>query len=381
MAFILGFAVVGAGAYWGYTNVPKYTYSNVIWYTDFSSNELDLVNDFTREVTFSGFGTNALDWTTDSDNNTFVKDNQLWIKPTLTDLAYNVEGASVNLTSLGQCTVNYTKEDCFAQRNSTSGAFINAVQSGRLTTQYKHIMRYGRIEVSAKLPLGDFMWPAIWMLPNDNVYGIWPASGEVDLIESRGNKPGYPGGGYDTVQSSVHMAPVGDNIYASGGVIGKRISNPVVPVPNSYTPGEFHIYGMDWTPQSLRVWVDDPIYTLLDWKFLKDPIQNFGLPEVDSYGNPIISPWTISDHKSAPFDESFYLILSVAVGGGYFEYTDTPWSRDAPYWTQQKMVWEARDEMSKTWHTDEAALRVDWIRMTELDDVEYWENLPSALYN
>lgn len=383
VAGAIGVLMVCAGAYWGYTDVPTYTYTNVVWYTDFSDNKLDLVNDFSRDVSFSGFGTNSLEWNTDSDNNTFVKDNQLWIKPTLTDLAYNVEGVSVNMTELGQCSVPYVKQDCFAQRNSTSGAFINAVQSGRLNTKGKHSLRYGRIEVNAKTPLGDWMWPAIWMLPEDDVYGIWPASGEIDLVESRGNVVGYPGGGYDTIQASVHMAPVGESTYATGGEIKGKVSNPSVPIPLSFLPGEFHTYGMDWTPQFLRIWVDDPIYALLQWDFLLDPIDNFGLPATNpSTGAAMISPWTISNHKSAPFDESFYLIMNVAVGGqsGYFDTKDAPWSRDADYWTAQKQVWEAREELSKTWHTDHNAMVIDWIRMTELDNVDHWENLKSALY-
>lgn len=375
IAAIVGVLMVVGGAYWGYANVPTHKYTNVVWYEDFSENKLDLVNDFTREVSFSAFGANSLEWNTDNDNNTFVLNNQLWIKPTLTDSSLNVEGVSVNLTASGQCTVPYVKQDCFAQRNSTSGAFINAVQSGRLVTKGKHTMRYGRLEVNAKTPLGDWMWPAIWLLPEDNVYGIWPASGEIDIIESRGNKIGYPGGGYDTVQSSIHMAPVGEDEYATSAI--GRLSNPEVPIPMSYLPGEFHTYGMDWTPQYVRIWIDDPIYALLQWDFLEDPSDNFGLPD------NLISPWTTSNHKSAPFDQDFYLILDVAVGaqGGYFAEKDAPWSSYADYWTAQKQVWEARDEMSKTWHTDEAAMVVDWIRMTELDDVEHWENLASALYS
>jgi beta-glucanase (GH16 family) len=46
---------------------------------------------------------------------------------------------------------------------------------------------YGKVEVKAKMPLGDWLWPAIWMLPAEHVYGQWPASGEIDIVESRGN--------------------------------------------------------------------------------------------------------------------------------------------------------------------------------------------------
>lgn len=383
IATVLGLCMIAAGIYWGYTKVPTHKYSEVIWFEDFSSNKLDLVNDFNREVSFSAFGANSLEWNTDSDNNTFVKNNQLYIKPTLTDLAYNVEGVSVNLTADGSCTVPYTKQDCFAERNATTGAFINAVQSARLTTQGKHSMRYGRLEINAKLPHGDWFWPAIWLLPEStDIYGIWPASGEIDMLESRGNKVGYPGGGYDTVQTSIHMAPVGFNTLATGGVIRGKLSNPAIAMPFTMLPEEFHTYGMDWTPQYISVWVDDPIYVLLKWEFKYDPFTNFALPD-ESEGEPLISPWTVSNHKSAPFDEKFYLILNCAVGGipGYFSADDAPWSIYADYWSAQKQVWEAREEMSKTWDNEYEPFIIDWIKMTALEDSDYWENQKSALYN
>lgn len=223
----------------------------------------------------------------------------------------------MNLTAEGRCTVNYTESDCVASRNSTRGSFFNPVNSARLTTAGKHTMRYGRLEVHAKTPLGNWLWPAIWLLPQSNAYGLWPASGEIDMLESRGNKPGYPGGGYDHFQSSVHMAPVGQQLYADNG----ENSNPVVPAPNSDLPREFHTYGMDWTPQGIKVWIDDPIYVTVDWKFKTDPFTNFNLPDQDQYGTVLDNPWRTSPHKSAPFDQEFYLILNVAVGRGYFSQT------------------------------------------------------------
>lgn len=57
--------------------------------------------------------------------------------------------------------------------------------------------KYGRVEIKAKLPKGKWIWPALWLLPKHSIYGNWPASGEIDIMESRGNE-GYPlelGGG------------------------------------------------------------------------------------------------------------------------------------------------------------------------------------------
>lgn len=63
--------------------------------------------------------------------------------------------------------------------------------SGKLTTAKSFSITYGRVQVRAKLPKGNWLWPAIWMLPRYNEYGGWPASGEIDIMESRGNE-GYP---------------------------------------------------------------------------------------------------------------------------------------------------------------------------------------------
>ena len=66
--------------------------------------------------------------------------------------------------------------------------------SGKLTTLESVAIKYGRVEVKAKLPKGNWLWPAIWLLPKYQEYGSWPASGEIDIMESRGNV-GHPSGG------------------------------------------------------------------------------------------------------------------------------------------------------------------------------------------
>lgn len=85
-----------------------------------------------------------------------------------------------------------------------SGNYINPVRSARLRTAKSFAFKYGRIEIRAKLPRGDWLWPAIWLLPKHNEYGQWPASGEIDIMESRGNNPSYPAGGSDKFGSTLH---------------------------------------------------------------------------------------------------------------------------------------------------------------------------------
>lgn len=82
--------------------------------------------------------------------------------------------------------------------------------SSRLRTVDSFNFRYGRVEVTAQIPKGDWIWPAIWMLPTDQAYGQWPASGEIDIMESRGNDPSCAAGGSDKFGSTLHWGPTFD---------------------------------------------------------------------------------------------------------------------------------------------------------------------------
>lgn len=107
--------------------------------------------------------------------NSFVQDGMLYIQPTLQDEALLTGNNTLNLLN-SSCTSN-TWSDCVAVTNTTNGTIINPVKSARLNTKKSSSIKYGRIEVTAKLPAGDWLWPAIWMLPVNDTYGIWPASG------------------------------------------------------------------------------------------------------------------------------------------------------------------------------------------------------------
>lgn len=90
------------------------------------------------------------------------------------------------------------------ERSSNGNKYINPLVSGRLRSVNSFSIKYGRVEFRAKLPKGDWLWPALWMLPAQNAYGSWPVSGEIDIVESRGNAAGYPPGGVDTFSSTLH---------------------------------------------------------------------------------------------------------------------------------------------------------------------------------
>ena len=73
------------------------------------------------------------------------------------------------------------------ERTGNGGNILNPISSARLRSANSFAFTYGKVEARAKLPLGDWLWPAIWMLPLKQEYGLWPTSGEIDIMESRGN--------------------------------------------------------------------------------------------------------------------------------------------------------------------------------------------------
>ena len=158
--------------------------------------------------------------------------------------------------------------------------------------------------MKAQLPKGDFIWPAIWLLPENEAYGNWPASGEIDIMESRGNDASCAAGGHNKFASTLHWGPAWDsNKYE---LTTKQYTNP------DSLADDFHIYGLTWTADRIQTYLDDPTNVVLDVDTTESFWQRGDFGERDN-------PWK-GGSVNAPFDQNFYLILNVAVGGtnGYF---------------------------------------------------------------
>ena len=154
--------------------------------------------------------------------------------------------------------------------------------------------RYGRIEFRAKVPWGKGLWPALWMLPVDDAYGGWAASGEIDLMEIVGEKP-------HEVLNSIH--------FGSSGSDGRALITHVHPLPGGSTVADWHTYAVEWEPGEIRFYVDDVHTRTYDhwWScsLTKDGQGVVARREGD------LNPWP------APFDQPFYLVMNVAVGGNF----------------------------------------------------------------
>ncbi|WP_047417371.1 family 16 glycosylhydrolase [Cellulophaga sp. Hel_I_12] len=144
--------------------------------------------------------------------------------------------------------------------------------SARIKTEGLAAWQYGRIEVSAKLPEGRGMWPAIWMLSEDRKEIGWPESGEIDIME-------HVGYDNDTIHGTIHTKAYNHMLGTQKG------KSTFIENPND----EFHVFAIEWTPQKIDFMVDDVVY---------NQVKNEGKTSAE---------W--------PFDKKFYLILNVAVGG------------------------------------------------------------------
>lgn len=167
--FFIGFTIVGLGlgAYiiWtGWTSVDNPDYC-IVFEDDFS-NGINPDN-WSFEVEVGGFGAHSFDWTTNDKSNAYTDETGLHIVPTLTTETTSItesqllNGYTLNLTAKHECT-GAGSDSCVKHSNATLGAIINPVRSARLITKGKHNIRYGKVEVKAQLPKGDWLWPAIW---------------------------------------------------------------------------------------------------------------------------------------------------------------------------------------------------------------------------
>lgn len=188
--------------------------------------------------------------------------------------------------------------------------------SGKIVSQGKASWLYGRIEARARVPGGQGVWPAIWMMPETNAYGGWPRSGEIDILETI--NLGAPcgtceGGRENRIFGTIHFGK-------GSGEAHRQHSGPF-PMPSS--ADGFHVYAVEWSPGQIDWFVDGVRYfraTAEDWK------------PVDGEARP------------APFDKPFHLILNLAFGGAW------------PEGANAKGVDEAALP---------ATMEVDWVRVSQ----------------
>lgn len=249
------------------------------------------------------------------------------------------------MTKEGTCTASTQLwYNCVATTNLTNGTIVNPVHSGRINTKKGASIKFGRIEVVARLPEGDWLWPAIWMLPVADKYGPWPASGEIDIMESRGNNHTYGQGGINIVSSTLHWGPntVNDGWWRNN-VKRKALHT-------TYAKG-FHTFGLEWSQKYIFTYVDSRLLQVM-YNGFNEPFWKKGqFPVADQNGTALTDPWSWTGNNTTPFDQDFYLILNVAVGGknGWFAdgQSGKPWVDGDP--SARYEFWKARGQWVPTW--------------------------------
>lgn len=207
---------------------------------------------------------------------------------------YYTDSAENSSVGDGTLTITAKKDSRYAGSNYTSARLRTVTEdivdgkAGKGTAL--QAAAYGKIEAKMKMPAGDGIWPAFWMLPYDSEYGTWATSGELDIMEARGRIT-------NTVCGTIHYGDVWPNNSHDGEDYyfdeGESIE-------------EYHIYGVEWDPTEIRWLVDGEVYgRKSNWYSVAGEEGNWPYP--------------------APFDEEFYVILNLAVGGTF----DTSVSSDA----------------------------------------------------
>lgn len=220
--------------------VPSSTWK-LVWSDEFDKSEID-GSKWEFEVNGKGGGNNERQYYTDRPKNAKISNGRLVITAEKED---------------------FTGPD--GKRNYTSS---------RLKTKGKGDWKYGRVEASIKIPKGDGLWPAFWMMPTEAVYGGWARSGEIDIMENVGKEP-------DTIYGTLH--------YGGGWPKNQRTGDKVK-VPGSSS--SFHLYAVEWEEGEIRWYVDNKLYQ----------VQNKETKQPGGW-----SGWFTESQKPfpAPFDQNF----------------------------------------------------------------------------
>lgn len=209
------------------SNIP-----GLVWADEFEVNGAPDPTNWTFETGAGGWGNNELQYYTNRSQNA------------------QVSGGSLKITAI---------------KETFNGS---PYTSARLVTKNKFEFKYGRVEARAKLPAGAGTWPAIWMLGADINQVGWPACGEIDIMEHRGNDP-------NKIHGTLHYP-------------GRSGGNPVTNTTTAANvSSQFHVYSVDWTATSIKFAVDGNVF--------------FNVP----------------NNLGIPFNKDFFMIVNVAMGGTF----------------------------------------------------------------
>ena len=256
--------LLSCGSAYNSPSPPPATGYTLVWSDEFSGAD--------------GTSPDSSKWTYDTGGNGWGN-NEL---ECYTNLAQNAQMKGGNLV------ITAMHQPAYACSDGTMRDYTSA----RLKTQGLFSQAYGRFEARIKIPAGQGMWPAFWMLGNNITSVGWPKCGEIDIMENIGKEPG-------TVHGSLHGP-------STSGPTSDATAPFSLPAGQNFAD-DFHLYAVEWEPGTIRFYVDANLYatfTQSQW--------------------PAGGTWV--------FDHPFFLILNLAVGGNW------PGSPDATTVFPQQML-------------------------------------------
>ena len=265
----------------------KYEGYSLVWQDEFDGEELDKtkwscqIGTGTTEG-LTDWGNQELEYYTDNEENVRVEDGNLII------------------TAIKE-------EERVGGKLFTSARLRTMTDEGEVLFATK----YGRVEARIKLPSGEGLWPAFWMLPvDDSIYNEWAASGEIDIMEARGRLT-------DRIEGTIHYGQNWPNNVYKGQEFVLTEDTDIT---------DYHLYSLEWEPGVMRWYIDNVCYYTTEQWFSKGP------------DNGADYTWP------APFDVPFYILLNMAVGGT-FDLESNPYATEYP-----------------------AEMKVDYVRVYQKDD-------------
>jgi len=220
----------------GPTAIPVTAGWHLAWHDEFDGQAID-TSSWTYDIGAGGWGNAELEHYTSRPENARIENGMLMIE---------------------------------ARKEDYKGA---AYTSARLKTQGLKTFQYGRIEARLKLPAGQGMWPAFWMLGDDIILKNWPGCGEIDIMEYIGREP-------NTILGTIHGPGY------SGSVGLTKWNTQAYPIADA-----FHTYAVEWDAKHITWFYDDQPYSTY-------------------------TPADVGSHKWI-FDHPFFIVLNLAVGGGF----------------------------------------------------------------
>jgi beta-glucanase (GH16 family) len=222
----------------GFKSPTNYAGYTLQWSDEFSGVKIN-TNDWGYDIGGQGWGNNELQYYTDSEDNAYISSGRLIIEAKAEKIGTN----------------NYT--------------------SARLLSKGKKEFKYGRIDIRAKAPIGQGVWPALWMLGSNITTESWPACGEIDIMEIIGKEP-------KTLYGTLHWGNKGASSTSSSG---KTM------VTDATMGDKFHVYTIIWDDKEITWFLDDVAFH----KVTRTQVN------ANVY----------------PFDSPFFLFMNVAIGGNW----------------------------------------------------------------